>query len=49
MLVARWTEQERVNMMPSLTIISGGQTGTPRAALDWAIENEIPRGGWCPK
>jgi hypothetical protein len=32
-----------------LKIISGGQTGADRAALDWAVENGIPHGGWCPK
>lgn len=31
-----------------LTLISGGQTGADRAALDWAIANGIPHGGWCP-
>lgn len=30
-------------------IISGGQTGADRAALDWAISRGIPHGGWCPK
>ena len=30
-------------------IISGGQTGADRAALDWAIARDIPHGGWCPK
>lgn len=30
-------------------IISGGQTGVDRAALDVAIELGIPHGGWCPK
>ena len=30
-------------------IISGGQTGADRAALDAAIEFEIPHGGWIPK
>lgn len=30
-------------------IISGGQTGADRAALDIAIELGIPHGGWCPK
>ena len=30
-------------------IVSGCQTGADRAALDWAIENGIPHGGWCPK
>jgi hypothetical protein len=32
-----------------LTVISGGQTGVDRAALDVAIELGIPIGGWCPK
>jgi hypothetical protein len=30
------------------TLISGGQTGADRAALDWAIANRIAHGGWCP-
>jgi len=30
-------------------IISGGQTGADRAALDFAIEHGLPHGGWCPK
>lgn len=30
-------------------IVSGGQTGADRAALDWAISRGIPHGGWCPK
>lgn len=30
-------------------IISGGQTGVDRAALDFAIKQDIPYGGWCPK
>ena len=30
-------------------IVSGGQTGADRAALDWAIAHQIPHGGWCPK
>ncbi len=30
-------------------IISGGQTGVDRAALDFAIEHKIPHGGYCPK
>ena len=29
-------------------IVSGGQTGADRAALDWAMANSIPHGGWCP-
>jgi hypothetical protein len=30
-------------------IISGGQTGVDRAALDFALQCEIDSGGWCPK
>lgn len=30
-------------------IVSGGQTGVDRAALDWAIANGVSHGGWCPK
>jgi hypothetical protein len=35
--------------MLKLTIISGGQTGIDRAALDEAIARGIAYGGWCPK
>jgi len=30
------------------TLVSGGQTGVDRAALDAALELGIPHGGWCP-
>lgn len=30
-------------------IVSGGQTGVDRAALDIALDLKIPCGGWCPK
>jgi hypothetical protein len=30
-------------------IVSGGQTGPDRAALDFAIANRVPYGGWCPR
>ena len=29
-------------------IVSGGQTGVDRAALDWALAGGVPCGGWCP-
>ena len=32
-----------------IKIISGGQTGVDRAALDFALKHNIPCGGWCPK
>lgn len=31
-----------------LTLVSGGQTGVDRAALDVAMERGVPCGGWCP-
>lgn len=34
--------------LQNLKIISGGQTGVDRAALDWAIAHGIPHGGYCP-
>lgn len=36
-------------MNASLRIVSGGQTGVDRAALDVALELGIPCGGWCPQ
>jgi Circularly permutated YpsA SLOG family len=30
-------------------IVSGGQTGADRAALDWALSHNLECGGWCPK
>jgi hypothetical protein len=30
-------------------IVSGGQTGVDRAALDVALERGLPCGGWCPR
>jgi hypothetical protein len=30
-------------------IVSGGQTGVDRAALDVALTLGLPCGGWCPK
>lgn len=32
-----------------MKIVSGGQTGADRAALDVALELGIPCGGWCPE
>lgn len=35
--------------LPVKMIISGGQTGVDRAALEAAIKLNIPHGGWCPR
>jgi hypothetical protein len=35
--------------MPIERIISGGQSGVDRAALDVALERGVPCGGWCPQ
>ena len=32
-----------------IKIVSGGQSGVDRAALDIALKCGIPCGGWCPK
>ncbi|MET0081382.1 MAG: putative molybdenum carrier protein [Sedimenticola sp.] len=34
---------------PVEKVVSGGQTGVDRAALDVALELGIPCGGWCPR
>jgi hypothetical protein len=31
-----------------LRVVSGGQTGVDRGALDAALEGGVPCGGWCP-
>ena len=38
-----------MTVLPNIAIISGGQTGADRAALDFAIEHGISHGGWCPR
>lgn len=35
-------------LLQRISIVSGGQTGVDRAALDWAIARGVPHGGWCP-
>jgi Circularly permutated YpsA SLOG family len=38
-----------VASLREITIVSGGQTGADRAALDFAIDHHIPHSGWCPR
>jgi hypothetical protein len=33
----------------AVKIVSGGQTGADRAALDFAISRGLPHSGWCPR
>lgn len=42
-------KKEGSSLPPKFKIISGGQTGVDRAALDAALLLGIPHGGWCPK
>lgn len=37
------------SQIPCQKIISGGQTGVDRAALDICLHENFPCGGWCPK
>jgi hypothetical protein len=41
--------RRRAAVATVMTIISGGQTGVDRAALDVALERGLPCGGWCPR
>ena len=36
-------------MKHPIRIVSGGQSGVDRAALDFAISGGLEYGGWCPK
>ncbi len=36
------------NLMALIKIVSGGQTGVDRGALDAALAAGFPCGGWCP-
>jgi hypothetical protein len=38
-----------ISFLPVRRIVSGGQTGVDRAALDVAIELGLEHGGWCPR
>lgn len=39
----------RHSALPVQRIVSGGQTGVDRGALDAAIALSSPHGGWCPR
>ena len=46
--MARAQRSEAAATVKALRIISGGQTGVDRAALDVALEHGTECGGWCP-
>src|SRR5437868_647636 len=48
-LLSRTYATPSMTVLPNITVISGGQTGADRAALDFAIANGISHGGWCPR
>lgn len=43
------SSEARAPALPVRQIVSGGQTGVDRAALDVALALGLPCGGWCPK
>jgi len=46
-LIVFMTKKNYTNTVPK--IISGGQTGVDRGALDACLDMNFPCGGWCPK
>jgi hypothetical protein len=42
-------EQHQPQEFTLAQVVSGGQTGVDRAALDAASQCNIPIGGWCPR
>ena len=46
--MARGRQSDTAGTVKALKIISGGQTGVDRAALDVALSHGIECGGWCP-
>lgn len=47
-LFATRSWRPRAENAPELRVVSGGQTGVDRAALDAALALGLPVGGWCP-
>jgi hypothetical protein len=46
----RWTTMtEGRARWQALKLVSGGQTGVDRCALDWALDHGLRCGGWCPR
>lgn len=51
--LVRLPNRAQVELLPLRVLVrrlmSGGQSGVDRAALDWAINHRIEHGGWCPR
>lgn len=46
---ANGAQENCERVAPNMKIVSGGQTGGDRAALDAAMEDGCEIGGWCPE
>jgi hypothetical protein len=44
-----WSKRYEDSVSSAMKIVSGGQTGVDRAALDVALELALPCAGWCPR
>jgi hypothetical protein len=42
------SQRDSINSATLVQIVSGGQTGVDRAALDVAVNMGVKTGGWCP-
>ena len=49
LIAALHARRARPIARPIARLVSGGQSGVDRAALDAALACEIPVGGWCPR
>ncbi|MBK1721083.1 putative molybdenum carrier protein [Thiocystis violacea] len=49
LLAAMHSQRVRPQLGAEIVIVSGGQTGVDRAALDAALALGLPIGGWCPR
>jgi hypothetical protein len=51
--LVRLPNRAQVDVLPLRLLVrrmvSGGQSGVDRAALDWAINHRLEHGGWCPR
>lgn len=48
MTAGRGRDGRRRSVMSTFSVLSGGQTGVDRGALDAALDTGVRCGGWCP-